>query len=29
MRWIQKGLNRLDMRPQWKDIRNYGLHLRK
>jgi radical SAM superfamily enzyme YgiQ (UPF0313 family) len=29
MRWIQKALNLLDVRPQWRDIRGYGRHLRK
>lgn len=29
MRWAQKLMNLLDVRPQWKDIRGYGLHLRR
>ena len=29
MRWIQKMVNFLDARPQWKDIRGYGRHMRK
>jgi radical SAM superfamily enzyme YgiQ (UPF0313 family) len=29
MRWIQKTVNFLGVRPQWKDIRGYGQHLRK
>ena len=29
MRWIQKAVNFLDVRPQWKDIRGYGQHMRK
>jgi radical SAM superfamily enzyme YgiQ (UPF0313 family) len=28
MRWIQLAVNRLDVRPQWRDVRNYGLHMR-
>jgi radical SAM superfamily enzyme YgiQ (UPF0313 family) len=28
MRWIQKTVNFLDVRPQWRDIRGYGRHLR-
>ena len=29
MRWIQKTVNLLDVRPQWKNIRGYGQHMRK
>ena len=29
MRWTQKVMNLLDVRPQWKDIRGYGLHMRR
>jgi radical SAM superfamily enzyme YgiQ (UPF0313 family) len=29
MRWIQKTVNFLGVRPQWKDIRGYGRHMRK
>ena len=29
MRWTQKVMNFLDVRPQWKDIRGYGLHMRR
>jgi len=29
MRWIQKTANFLDVRPQWKNIRGYGQHMRK
>ncbi|HEY5909103.1 MAG TPA: radical SAM protein [Verrucomicrobiae bacterium] len=29
MRYIQKTINFLGVRPQWKDIRGYGLHMRK
>ena len=29
MRWTQKVVNLLDVRPQWKDIRGYGRHMRK
>jgi radical SAM superfamily enzyme YgiQ (UPF0313 family) len=29
MRWTQKVMNLLDVRPQWKNIRGYGLHMRK
>jgi radical SAM superfamily enzyme YgiQ (UPF0313 family) len=28
MRWTQKVMNLLDVRPQWKDIRGYGLRMR-
>ncbi len=29
MRWTQKVMNFLDVRPQWKDIRGYGRHMRR
>ncbi len=29
MRWTQKVMNLLDVRPQWKNIRGYGLHMRR
>jgi radical SAM superfamily enzyme YgiQ (UPF0313 family) len=29
MRWTQKVMNLMDVRPQWKDIRGYGLHMRR
>ncbi len=28
MRWAQKAMTLLDVRPQWKDIRGYGLRMR-
>lgn len=29
MRWIQKLMNRRGVRPQWQNVRNYGLHMRR
>jgi len=29
MRWTQRVMNLLDVRPQWRDIRGYGLHMRR
>ena len=29
MRWIQQAMNLLGVRPQWKNVRNYGLHMRR
>lgn len=29
MRWIQKAVNFFNVRPQWKNIRGYGQHMRK
>lgn len=29
LRWIRKFMNRLGERPQWRHVRNYGLHLRR
>jgi radical SAM superfamily enzyme YgiQ (UPF0313 family) len=28
MRWAQTAMNLFDVRPQWKNIRGYGLHMR-